>query len=571
MQNRSIERAAIVLCLAGCCVFSQAALAQGGRGVGGSSGRSTMVIDDGQGVRVLSYSTPHVRLALQPDYVVRDVDPMTELLGLSEAQRQTVIALIEDYLAAFSELKARDFADLDDGEASEVRGQRRTGRAGGPEGRDGPQRNAGGGQTGPDGATRNAIRNVILEELRAQGFEFDSYDDLPFRPAISVRATIEQTGDGPPQPNLTVGVSFDAGDDSVSEDVRAKLQAAADRMVPRITEHVQKQMLERMTAQAAAGGVPTDLNDRWREVEHTRARIDELLSRKRVLRERLEGDIKALLNEDQLASWGMVDRWLTRAKTMPLGTLDGESTDLLTITANLVLTDDERLLIADLLAEYEARLHELLVRRNDLLETSNAEIDRALYEGRGRRALSITDSVANARVRVRDLNEQYSSLIADSLGASRGGALAEAFLADAFPSVYRPTIAARAFESAAALDDLTDDVRIAIRDLAVVHVEQVARVNDAIRRKIRQHQPNESRAEIESIVTMLGEDVGNAVEAPGPIVAEAFKQRIDLDARLMRQLYAMLTEAERANLPAIPGEDALKPITAEVEHRGDGF
>ena len=75
--------------------------------------------------------------------------------------------------------------------------------------------------------------------------------------------------------------------------------------------------------------------------------------------------------------------------------------------------------------------------------------------------------------------------------------------------------------------------------------------NTRIRRAIDRHQPGEARRSIEQIgVAMAGRlmDLGNETDP----IREAFAKRRELDHGSVKNLYAMLTPEQVAQLPKIP-------------------
>jgi hypothetical protein len=439
-----------------------------------------------------------------------------------------------------------------------------------------------GAPTAPGGPQdeEDAINSIILDELRKAGFEADSLEDLPFSPRISIGVSMPAPGEGaeaagaeiaPPEPSLDVSISFESEDDALTDELRAKLQEAADRMVPRITEHTRAQM----AAQRGGGGMdgrpdPAErIGEKWRELTELRARIKAFLAAKRALRARVMAEAQTILAEEQLALWPAFERTLTRIKTLPLGAFDGESTDLLVILDNAELSETALEPIAPLLESYELQLHAALVRRNALLEDIDAEIDLALYERDGDRALMLVDRAIRARTAIRSLNEQYRETIAGEVDDPFAAAFRHSALTASYPSVYRRTLGEEAFAQALQLDSINEDVRIAITALQADYLQQLGRINDRIARTIRAQQPRRMRETIEQAVAELTSEQFPAEHtAARDTITDDFRRRRQLDARTMRSLYSMLTPAQIAGLPPIPEIDLAEPVKAEHSEGG---
>lgn len=548
-----------------------ALLAIGSDALAQSGQRGTMIIGNDQGRHVLHYAEPDLDLVLQPDLRPSDIRIFDKELKLSDAQREVIERLLEEYLEAYKELLDTQHPEHPEAEEATAAPKRRQA--------DGEPAEGAPAAAGSPRDEENAINAIILDELRKAGFDAASLEDLPFSPRISIGVSMpapdaEGGGAGPlpPEPSLDVSISFESEDDVLTDELRAKLQAAADKMVPRITEHTRAQMAAQMEAGGGMGGGrdPAEaIRQKWQELTDLRARIKAFLAAKRTLRARVMAEVQTILAEEQLALWPAFERTLTRIKTLPLGTFDGESTDLLAILDDLDLSETALEKIAPLLESYELQLHAALVRRNELLEDVDAEIDLALYERDGNRALMLVDRATRARIAIRRLNEQYREMITGELSHPHAAAFRRSALAAAYPTVYRRTLGEEAFAQALQLDSISGDVRAAITTLHADYLQQLGRINDRIVRTIRDQQPRRLRKAIEQAVAEL-----TAVEFPGKrseardTITDDFRRRRQLDARTMRSLYALLTPGQIAKLPKIPEIDPAEPVTAEHSEGG---
>lgn len=568
MTHSTLTRGCVLLALAAPMLTADISSAQSGQ-------RGTMIIGNDQGRHVLHFAEPDLDLVLQPDLRPSDIRIFDRELTLSDAQREVIGRLLEEYLVAFKELLEKQHPEHPADEAAPPKPRPRPApRQAGEAPGEGPQ------AAGPPNE-ENAIDAIILDELRKAGFDADSLDDLPFSPRIMIGVSMPAPGagagaagaaTGPPEPSFDVSISFESEDDALTDELRAKLQAAADKMVPRITEHAKAQMAAQMGAGGGMGGGPDPaerIREKWQELTELRARIKAFLAAKRALRARVMTEVQTILAEEQLALWPAFERTLTRIKTLPLGTFDGESTDLLAILDDADLSETALEGIAALLESYELQLHAALVRRNGMLEDIDAEIDLALYERDGGRALMLVDRATRARLAIRSLNEQYREMIAGELNDPQAAAFRRSALAAAYPTVYRRTLGEEAFAQAQELDPISENVRIAITALQADYLQQLGRINDRIARTIRDQQPRRLREAIEQAVAEL-----TAAEFPGErseardTITDDFRRRQQLDGRTMRSLYGMLTEAQIAKLPKIPEIDLAEPVTAEHSEGG---
>ena len=577
----------------GVAIASAMAMLSGGA-VAQSSNRGMMIIgDNDNNEHIISYAEPNIELITQPFVNRRDLPLFVEYLALSEAQANAVQRLIDKYLEDFQALLREKHpqpqgprfgmreipADAAEGDAKDKEPQGAVADAG-----DAPRVMEGGdvdgGAAGPGDAVSD-VDAILLDEIRKEGININSLDDLPVEPMIGIGISIGRLGeDGEPEalpePEVSVSVGFGSEDDTLDEGMRAKLEAAAKRAVPRMTEAVKKQQMVQMAAGEGLGrsGLPPaeEIEHRFQELEALRARVDAFIKAKNALLNSLFANIKKLLAEDQLPRWPAVERALTRVKTLPWGELDGEQVDLIVVAKEFPLSDDERAAVSRALNEYETRLHELLTRRNELLETVDAEIDRALHDRQYEKALTAADRLGRARIAVRDLNDQTIEKLQASLDEMPGRRLRAAALAEAYPRIWRQTIGQQAFDEALLLEGLDPDLQMVVLEQARVHAQLMGEINDRIWQAVRREQADRLKTDLESTVARYkGEETPELDEQRRDIqrnIRDAFQQRQDLDVRSMKNLYASLPAEVVANLPEIPKHEVGTPVKAQHTEGG---
>jgi hypothetical protein len=529
-----------------------------------------MMADDGSGPTILHVSGPDVRRLRTPDFVRGDLPDFDRILDLDEFQKLLVRTLLETYLAEFGRV-------ADEALPSPPR------PAGFPGMRFVPP-DAGAGDDGAAGAGAGPpAEGLLLEAL--EGGELTDLDiEFEGPGAIGVAIRIGDPGDepgaGPPVPapaeeapdvmvfvgepgvegdqaaGAEVMVSIDAQD--ISPEMRARLQEKARALA----EGIRRQIEEA----AAAGEGPSggDL-DPAQQIQEQRRYFQELSGRAAAfrtaragLRQAFVGQVQAQLSPQQLQQWPKLERALVRRKTLPLGMLDGERTDLLSLAAAADLADAQRDVIAPTLEEYELALHESLLRRNAFLEESSSAIDKAIREGDPDRAISVADRAAELHVAVRTVNESFAESLALRLGAAEGAAFRARVLAASYPRVYRRTRAQRAFAAALAIEGLDDGLRRTISDLADAYEQGLVPLNESLRETIRRHQPRQERLALAAVAEVMQGGEPRLRLDDDPIRA-ALRRRSEHDERFMKQLYAMLPPEEVARLPGLPSE-AQAPI-----------
>jgi hypothetical protein len=273
--------------------------------------------------------------------------------------------------------------------------------------------------------------------------------------------------------------------------------------------------------------------------------------------------VQALLAEAQLERWPRFERALRRDRSLPLGRFAGESTDLVGILDGLEVETDDPAALVEAVDAYELRLHQALLRRDELLESADGEIDAALFAGDGREALRWADRTSRARAAVRAINDEFTSVIASALVSPGAETFRQRALEASYPRVYRATIADQAFAAVEAITTLDDATRSAVGELHAAYAEQAALLAPRIQRAVQTGEAAELRHEIEGVIDLI--ESGGAVSAgsaPSELIAEAFQQRQALDARTMRTLYAIVPAEHRSGLPPVPVTEVGDPVRA---------
>ncbi len=563
-------------CAAVAALLAGAAAAQTGN-------RGMIAIDDGNQRYAMSYAEPDLEAILQPYIARNDVPTFEKYLTLSEAQKSAVERLITAYLEDFQQL-IHDKHPAPHEAREENRGpmvalvdprQRQAPKDNG--GGDGADVDDDGNRARPEDRMVN-VQDILAEELKADGVIKESLDELPVSPGIAIGISVDgdpESGE-PPTPTVDVSISFGGEDDSLDESLRTKLEAAAERAVPRIAEVIREQamtdMVERMAGIHEGRSPADEIAARFDELEVLRERVAEFQKEADLLLQRLFANVKRLLSEAQIEQWPGFERAFRRIKTLPWGQLDGESTDLLAVVDDLELEESKVAALGEHLKAYELAMDAALKRRNDLLEEADVLIDRSLYIGEYEAAQTIADRVGAARLAVRDLNDRTIDQMSSHLGGRPGDRLKREALADAYPRIYRQTIGQEAFDDVIMMQDIDPELLSLALELAGQHEQRMSNVNERLYRSVRREQENDVLHGItRTIANLQNRDALEDLQDDDTqtAIAKAFQERRDLDARYMKMLYDILPEQMVVTLPAIPKHKVGEEVAAEHRERPD--
>jgi hypothetical protein len=252
------------------------------------------------------------------------------------------------------------------------------------------------------------------------------------------------------------------------------------------------------------------------------------------LNEQFLQSVRAILNSQQLQRWPQFRQKLRREKQLPQGRLTGE--------------EPTRVLIEPLLRDYASHLDEALARRQDLFRESRLLMMHSIRDEQPEAALTIYQKQVDARVQVRDVNDQYTEAIAAALPEDVGALFLQTALERAYPRVYGPTPAERVFEAALKLEGLDPTTLKAIEDLFREYRTRLEEINQRILRKIREYEPQEQEYRA-AVFALRG--TGQRPERPVDPSREEFRQRTELGREYIQRLRALLSDEQFRSLPGI--------------------
>ncbi len=269
--------------------------------------------------------------------------------------------------------------------------------------------------------------------------------------------------------------------------------------------------------------------------------------------------IEGTLTADQKPNWTKFQRFLRREKTMESAILSGEATNLLLVMDQSGLSQPSIDLSVKSLDDYEVQLDNALVAREEYLEQSAPKLMRSVLDGDVDAAKAIAKRQIALRKSVREVNDQFRTLIVGAMPAEDGAKFNQAALDAAFRRIYRTTSTQSAFTKALEMADLTPEVIAAVQNLQGVYLAELAVANEKLVAATRKYEPDQRLEETERIIGLLsGTSFGSGMfgrggsGTPDP-VGELDDARDELNKRFLDQLKALLSPEQQAQLPAPQG------------------
>ena len=311
--------------------------------------------------------------------------------------------------------------------------------------------------------------------------------------------------------------------------------------------------------------------------------VGEQFGKKRqALQDRLLGDVRIMLTEDQATHWPRLERAIRRNQSLRRGFLSGERVDLTRVIGQIDLSEEQLAEVSTVLDGYEVDLDRALVAR-DAAQTRAMEQAREVFRsGDAEAGEELFEKQRKMSARVRDLNRRYAREIEGLLADDHKARFQDAYKRSSFPQVYRPGRGQRVMELISAYEDLTEEQRDAIASIGETYEREVSNLNQQHAAAIEDSEMSMSVRDMFRMRGRGGRDQGgggrgnrgdrgdrgdrggrgNRDAGPG---AEFVQKKRELDAHTVETIQRLLSEAQAERL-----EDQLNEIRQrEREQRGD--
>ncbi|MDG1839051.1 MAG: hypothetical protein P8I91_09665 [Phycisphaerales bacterium] len=428
----------------------------------------------------------------------------------------------------------------------------------------------------PDYMTRDLA--IIVEGVRLDSGQQDVVEmlledyDANFQLAVDeTQASMSDLGEGSGVSELEADrVDQLRGQmESMREEMRAARDAADARPEPEGEQAreplTEEQRAERNAIRENFRERMTFIRDEFRSVRESQMKSDvmqDLLGQQLTLLKQFSrareymgdevtGAITAILSEPQLASWDNVQRQIRRLRLLPAGRLQGERTDITSLTDSFVASsvqEESLQAIRDAVTSWELDLDVALLQRQAFDDTGVFLLLSAMTEMDYEAMMKIFHRRQPKAEAVRDVTDAAIDLIAASLPAEQGEDFRRRAIQNGYDRVFNTTRSQRAIIAATELEDLDEELLAAVAALLVdCNLEMMAAAENILVVIRRHDEPREIRFVERMIERQAGEQQNEQREAD-PIRA-VFEKREELDDAYLEQLRSLLGEELVATLP----------------------
>ena len=277
---------------------------------------------------------------------------------------------------------------------------------------------------------------------------------------------------------------------------------------------------------------------------------------KQKLRDDFLSSVRSQLSDVQAEAWPRLERALRREKSLPNGSISGESLNLVMIVREVdvppIVADAARPIVED----YEVKLDQALAARDAADEGSIAARLQSLNDNS--KFVAAEERVMQLRIAVRNAQDQGLIAIRDALGADYGPKFELRALRRAFPQVYGPDPLTPLFEAALALPDLTEEQKTKVNELRARFDSEHGALQKRYAEAIRTSEPKEPRRRAEALAIKAAG--GNPNFGEGAEVDSVKLERQEMFTRFRASLAEILNDAQKELVPGFgkPGADLAK-------------
>ncbi|MBC8200912.1 MAG: hypothetical protein H8E86_02605 [Planctomycetes bacterium] len=287
--------------------------------------------------------------------------------------------------------------------------------------------------------------------------------------------------------------------------------------------------------------------DQWQSpqrqtaIEEVALLMHDQLRLKKQMREEFEGDLVAVLTEEQLLLWPALERQLIRDRLLPRGRLSGETTDIMSLLEQQDYEDEVLAALLPAIQEWDVNVTDALVARDDHLVENQGTLMSAMRTMDTTSGIDVLKMQGRLAETVRYVNDTAVQNILVLLPKDKVNQFDAVSKQSSYPRIYRPSRTDRAYEAALELEGLEPETMQVIMDYQDSMESEIAIANEQLLSATHQW---ESKEQVERMERFAQRMTGGSSERQDNPIQQAEENKRTIEDMYLDLLRGLLTEEQ---------------------------
>ncbi len=292
--------------------------------------------------------------------------------------------------------------------------------------------------------------------------------------------------------------------------------------------------------------------------------MQDQLRLKKQMRDEFEGDLVAVLTEEQLELWPPLQRQLIRDRLLPRGRLSGETLDVMGLVDEQKYEDEVLLALLPALQVWDVNVTDALVARDNQMVENQGVLMSSMRTMDVSAGIDVLKTQGRLAETVRFVNDTAVEQIILLLPADKTNQFRAIAQQKSYPRIYRTSRTDRAYEAALELEGLSPEILQSIMDLQDSMDDEIEMANEQL---LAATHRGESQEQIDRMNRFAQRMTGSTTERTENPIDQAEEAKREIEDRYLDSLRDLLTEEQ---IKELGGLEKRKPRDERNRDRGAG-
>ncbi len=332
-----------------------------------------------------------------------------------------------------------------------------------------------------------------------------------------------------------------------------ELQTKLNNELESIREEMQQQRVEQWQSP-----------DRQAAFEEVALLMQDQLRLKQQMKNELEGDLVAILNEEQLELWPPLQRQLIRDRLLPRGRLSGETVDVMGLVEQQKFDDEILVKLLPVLGDWDVQVSQALTDRDNHMVENQGILMSAMRTMDTNAGLNVMKTQGKLAEVVRDVNDMAIENIVLLLPSDVSKEFDTEAKRKGYPLIFRLTRAERAYKAAQELEGIEPDILQAIIELEEAMLLELEYANVRLFSETHRWEAQEGLDRMNRFASRMTGGTSERAESP---IQKSEEAKQVIEDNYIEQLKMLLTEEQ---IETLGGLEKRKPRDERRNNWGSG-